>query len=138
MGTYKQNYKFLEKLWVRLVGADFSATKLAARARHDGGHDIDGLSDSDLIGLIEGRFSGDWDEVAFSFSELLCYYAAHVQLGIELTGEQIVSWTFSVLMIAEVDRHLDYPLMEVFGVVQHRLDVDEAMKLRRLIAAMQE
>ena len=80
--------------------------------------------------------------VAFSLGELLCYYAGHIHLGKELTGEQIVSWAFAVLMTAEVERrdmlHLDYPLMEVLGVVQHRLDVDEAMKLRRLIAAMQE
>jgi hypothetical protein len=89
---------FYRQLWVRLVGGEFSASSLAERVRNDGGMDIGNLSDAELLDLIEGRFSGNWTEAAFSSSELLAYYAVP---GAITGPEQIVGWVFIAFVAAD-------------------------------------
>ena len=122
---------FYRQLWVRLMGDEFTAQKLADRIRVDGGVDIENLSTSDVFELIEGRFSGSWSEVAFSFSEILASYSAPG--GIE-SGEQIVGWVFAAFVIAEAikedktDWEFEFDkFINGFLVVRDKLETEESI-----------
>lgn len=122
-------------IWERLVGEPFSPQSFAAQLRHDGGHDISNLSESDLMALIEGRFSGDWREVAFSFSELLTFYNAANDAN-PMTDRQTVGWCFAAMMIAEScrrdvtdwDLQINY-LLDGLAHMRRRLEVEEMVEL---------
>ena len=88
----------LQAIWLQLAEDEFSKEKLADRVLRDGGTDMSDLSQEDLIALLEGRFHGDWQRPAFSFSELLAYYRA---CGKEMTPHQIVGWVFASFVIAD-------------------------------------
>jgi hypothetical protein len=93
---------FLGQLWGRLVGEAFSPASLAGQVKADGGHDLSNLSQEELIQLIEGRFSGQWKEPGFSFSELLAFYC--VPDG-EKSPRQVVAWVFASFVIADAIKH---------------------------------
>lgn len=123
----------LARLWNRMVGDDFSPAKLVARVRHDGGYDIENLSDELILSLIGGTHEGAWGEVAFSFSELLAYYS--VPGGIE-SAEQTVGWAFAALMIAQCVRHAatDWEMefdkfINGFIVARQRLETEESIEI---------
>jgi hypothetical protein len=89
---------FYRRLWERIVPGEFAAAKLVQCVRRDGGVDTEGLSDSDLLALIEERYSGDWAEVAFTASEMLASYT--VPGGIA-APEQVVAWVFAALALSD-------------------------------------
>jgi hypothetical protein len=126
-----QDMDFYRQLWERLVGHEFTPQKLADRLRVDGGVDIENLSAADVIDLIEGRFSGSWSEVAFSFSEILASYS--VPGGIQ-SPEQIVGWVFAAFVIAdaikknEADWELEFnKVINGFLAVRDKLETDECI-----------
>ncbi len=125
--------QFYREVWSRLVGATFTAPKLVERVRVDGGYDLEGLSDRDLLDLVEGRFQGAWDGVAFAFSELLAYYSVP---GQTLTGEQVVGWIFASVSIADAIRKdaTDWELqlnlfINGFLAVRDKLEADESVRV---------
>ena len=131
MNPENEDLAFYRQLWERLVGGEFTVEKLARRIRMDGGIDIENLSDSDLLELIEGRFSGPWVEAAFSFSETLATYS--VPGGIE-TAEQIVGWVLASFMIADAinENAADWELqfnnfMDGFIAVRDQLETEESI-----------
>jgi hypothetical protein len=124
---------FLNRLWIRLVDDDFSADKLVARIRHDGGYDIESLSNEVMLALIAGTYDGAWDGVAFSFSELLAYYS--VPGGME-SAEQIIGWVFAALMIARCVRHAatDWEMefdkfINGYVAARQRLETEESIEI---------
>jgi hypothetical protein len=125
--------EFYRALWSRLVDDAFTAQKLVARVRRDGGYDLAGMSDRDLLDLIEGRFSGPWDGAAFAFSELLAYYSVP---GQALTGEQVVGWVFASFSVAQAidndatDWELQFNLfLDGFLAVRRQLETDESVRI---------
>jgi hypothetical protein len=91
--------ELLSPIWVRLIGTPFNASNLAQQLLHDGGLDIQPLTKSDLISLMEGHFEGKWKDVTFSFSEMLAFYG-----DFDLSNVQAIGWCFSALMIGEASR----------------------------------
>jgi len=131
VNTYTKDITFYRELWERLSGTDFTAQKLAERVRVDGGIDIRDLSESDVLALIEGSFSGSWKSAAFSFSEMLDSYS--VTGGIE-NPEQIVGWVFASFVVAdavrqgEIEWELHFnSLMDGFLSVRNKLETLEAI-----------
>lgn len=127
----RADLEFYRGLWSRLVDDTFTAQKLVARVRRDGGYDLEGMSDRDLLDLVEGRFSGPWNRVAFAFSELLAYYSVPEQA---LTGEQVVGWVFASFSIAQAIEHdaTDWELqfnhfIGGFLAVRHQLETEESV-----------
>jgi hypothetical protein len=129
----KQDLDFLANVWLRLTQEAFSPQQLADLLRNDGGVDIRNLSESDVLELIEGQFNGDWREPAFTFSEILGFYAAHATLHKRLTKKQVVAWIFASFVVAEAVRQdvTDLELkfnkfIDGFLLVRDELDVDES------------
>lgn len=127
-------YLFLQNLWNRLGKDTFSPKNLIERVRIDGGLDVSGLSDDDMSQLLEGNFAGDWHEVAFSFSELLAYYAAIYESNHIKDLRQIVGWGFSVFMIRDaIEKNvtdLDLQLnsfIESFFYIREKLEIEESI-----------
>ena len=102
MTEYDRN--LIKNMWARVVGREFQLDDLIAGVRFDGGHDMSNLANDDLANLFLGRFSGDWKEVRFSFSEVLFYYDASTDEE-DFTDAEIVHWAFSALVLADV---MDY------------------------------
>src|SRR5580658_1729005 len=127
----KEDRDFLQNVWFVLADDDFSTEKLANRVFADGGHDMSHLSQNDVLALIEGRFNGDWNDIAFSFSELLYYYVA---CGNEMTPHQVVGWVFASFVIADAikrdvaewERQFD-SFMRGFIIVKERLETDQSV-----------
>ncbi len=129
----RQDIAFLEKLWERLSGERLVPQQLTKQIKHDGGHDVSNLSDEDLMELVEGRFAGDWKGAAFSFSELLAYYAA---LGKKRTKKQVVAWVFASFVIADAIKHgaADWELqfnnfIGGFLAVRNELETEESVRV---------
>jgi hypothetical protein len=132
MSEYSNDADFYQSLWMRLVGEEFSSGKLGDRLRRDGGVDMD-LGDEDLRSLIEGRYTGSWSEVAFSFSELLASYS--VPGGIETPG-QVVGWVCASFVIADAIRNgaTDWEMefnkfINGFLAVRDRLEIEESIHI---------
>ena len=130
--------QLLTPIWARLLNAPFDASVLANRLLQDGGLDIEHLTESDLISLIEGHFEGKWKDVIFSFEEMLAFYGG----GFELNNLQVIAWCFSALTIGEACRknetdwslHL-YVLTNGFSRVKGVLTYDEfATVLRQALS----
>jgi hypothetical protein len=124
---------FLEQMARRLVGDDFSAQQLAETLRRNGGHDISGLSDAELIDLIEDRYSGNWQKPAFSFSEMLAYYSV---LEGNLQPQQIVGWAFAAMTLGKAFRrgHGDIDMnfnsfLDGFFSIRTRLEPEESVEI---------
>ncbi len=92
----------LQQLWLRLTGEPFSNQVLVQQFERDGGIDIQHLSHEALLSILNGDFSGNWYDVAFSFSEMLASYAAQESLNIPMNDRQVVAWTAAVFVIADV------------------------------------
>lgn len=129
MPDVTKDVDFYRLLWERLVRHEFTPKKLAGRVHEDGGYDIENLTESNLIELIEGRFSGSWTEPAFSFSELMAFYSVP---GAIKMPEQAVGWVFASFVIADAIRKdmLDWELqidklLDGLMVVRHQLESDE-------------
>ena len=126
-----KNWPFIASCGCGLVGEEFAVQKLANRVRADGGVDIENLSAADVVDLIEGRFSGSWSEVAFSFSEILASYS--VPGGIQ-SPEQVVGWVVVTFVIAdaikknETDWELEFnKVINGFLAVRDKLETDECI-----------
>ena len=126
----------LRDLWGRLTGSEFSLRRLARRIHQDGGGDMSNLSEDDLIRLMEGKFHGDWWEPAFSFSELLAYYAAGK--GSSMTKEQVVGWIAGAFVLADAISQNATDLELQFGIffagfllVRQNLRPDECLYVLR-------
>ncbi len=102
MSFTNSDIELYERLWKKFHGGQLNIQALIDGVLKDGGHDMTGLTQHEIAALIEGRFTGDWNKVAFSFSELLSYYDA---LGQKLTDTQAISWVFSAFTIAEAIKH---------------------------------
>ena len=129
--------ELLTPIWVRLNKTPFNASVLADRLLQDGGLDIEPLTKSDLISLIEEHFEGKWKDVTFSFSEILAFYG-----GFDLNHVQVIAWCFSALTMGEACRkgetdwssHL-YLLTNGFNRVTGILTYDEfATVLRQALS----
>ena len=95
------------------------------------------LSDTDLMSLIEGRFTGDWNKPAFAFSELLAFYAA---VGEKMQGQQVVGWVCALFIIRDAAQRkaTDWSLqfnnfIKVFIYIKERLKTEESVSLFFLI-----
>lgn len=137
MNALTKDAEFYNRLWKRLSGTEFSVQQLVERVRADGGHDITNLSEADLVSLAEGLFSGDWKEAAFSFSELLAYYAA---LGEKRTKQQVVGWVFASFVIADAinESAADWELqfnsfIDGFLAIRGELETEEAVQVFRRV-----
>lgn len=106
----------------------------------DGGYDINAISIKEIVRLIDAYESDQWDEVAFSFPEMLPYYVAIGELGGEMTDEQIVGFCFSALVVSIcckkgikdwefVLRHI----LEGIIAVKDRLEIDYTIRLIQLL-----
>ena len=117
------------RIWTKLVDNRFSQERLAAQVRFDGGLDMKSLTVADLVELMNGH-PGNWDEVAFGFSELLAYYSAVPPE--EFVGARIVGWAFGCVALADAiragvgdwDTEVN-KLLDVLLRVRHELDVEE-------------
>ena len=125
--------QMLGAMWARLVGSELSLEKLVARIRHDGGLDVSGLSDEELRQLFDGRFSGNWKEPAFAFSELLALYRGGATHD---PAEQTVGWAFAVLSLADAlerdvtDLDLQFNnFIDGFVAFKERLTTDESIHI---------
>jgi hypothetical protein len=124
---------FYRSLWERLVKDEFVPQKLIDVVRHDGGLDISELSNADLFALMEGRFTGNWCEVAFASGELLAHYSV---LGLIARPAHIVAWAFTAFMAADAIKHdatdLDLQFdkfINGFCIVRDKLETDEAIEI---------
>lgn len=122
---------FLDRLWRRLTGDAFTAQKLAEQLKHVGGHDMTNLSEGELLQLLNGRFSGDWNEPAFSFSELLADYCLPDE---NRPKEQTVGWVCASFIISDAikqgatDWELQFDkLIDGFLAVRDNLETEEAI-----------
>src|SRR5208282_591529 len=92
----QQDSIFIERLWNRLTGRKFVPQEFVKQVHWHGGHDMSSLTEEDLLQLLEGRFSGDWSQPAFSFSELLAFYSVpNANRDKSRTKEEIVGWVFA-------------------------------------------
>lgn len=129
----KEDVAFLERIWIRLATETFSKEILAQQVFKDGGIDMSRLSEKDILSLIEGRFDGDWHKPAFSFSELLTYYAA---CGKDLKPQQIVGWVFAAFVISDAIKHdatewerqFNF-FMAGFLELRSKLEIDETVEI---------
>ncbi len=133
MTRIARDIDFYRSLWERLVGSQFTTKNLAARVHDDGGYDMENLSESDLIELIEGRFQGPWAEPGFSFSELMAFYSV---AGAVKGPEQVVGWVFASFVIAEAIKRevLDWELQfnNFFNglvIVRPKLEPEELIQI---------
>jgi hypothetical protein len=133
MGNELKDVEFFRQLWTRLVGDGFVPEKLVARVRLDGGYDIEGLTERMLLDLIDECFTGSWQEVAFSFSELSAYYLA---VGERLSPEQVVGWVFAIFATADAinadatDWEMEFDkFIDVFMILRPRLELDESVQI---------
>jgi hypothetical protein len=122
---------FLDGLWRRLTGDAFSSETLAKQIKHDGGHDMSDLSEATLLQLLDGRFSGDWKEAAFSFSELLAFYCVPDE---NRSKKQTVGWVCASFVISDAirqgatDWELQFDkLIDGFLAVRNDLEAEEAV-----------
>lgn len=127
----KKDVVFLDGLWRRLTGDAFTPQELAKQVKHDGGHDMSKLSEEDLLQLLDGRFSGDWKEPAFSFSELLAFYCVPDE---NRSKKQTVGWVCASFVIADAieqgaaDWELQFDkLVDSFLAVRNDLEAKEAV-----------
>ena len=133
----KQDVVFIERLWNRLTGRKFVPHEFAKQIHRDGGIDMENLSTEDLLQLLEGRFAGDWNEPAFSFSELLSYYSVpNANRDWSRTKEQIVGWVFASFVIADVIKHgatnweMQFDqFINCFVELRSELEIDEAIEI---------
>ncbi len=128
-----EDLPFYRSLWERLVKNEFVPQKLIDVVRHDGGLDISELSDGDLLALMEGRFAGNWFEVAFASGELLAHYSVP---GLIACPAHIVAWVFTAFMAADAIKHdatdLDLQFdkfINAFCIVRDKLETDEAIEI---------
>jgi hypothetical protein len=133
----KQDAQFIENLWNRLVGRMFVPEEFAKLVHWHGGHDMSGLSVENVLELLEGRFSGDWHEPAFSFSELLAYYSVpNAKRDRSRTKEEIVGWVFASFVIADAIKQgakeweMQFNVfLDGFIEVRSELEIDEAVQI---------
>jgi hypothetical protein len=133
--------KVISGIWSRSSSRPFTISNLAERLKFDAGHDAGELTESDFSALIEGKFAGDWNQVAFTFSELLTYYAASEISSID---GGLSAWSFTALTMGEAcrrnatdwDREFNF-LMMGFEQTRGALEVDEALFILRHIFAQQ-
>ncbi len=133
MTNITKDVDFYRSLWERLVGQEFTTKKLADRVHRDGGYDIENLTESDLIELMEGRFRGPLTEPAFSFSELIGFYSVP---GAIQVPEQVVGWVFASFVVADVIRKdlSDWELqmgklLDGLMVVRNQLEAEELVQV---------
>jgi hypothetical protein len=133
----KQDVILIEKVWNRLTGRKFVPEDFVQQVRWHGGHDMTNLSHDDLLRLLEGRFAGDWNAPAFSFSELLAVYSVpNSNRDKSRTKEEVVGWVFAALVIADAikkratDWEMQFNLfINGFLQVRSELDVEEATEI---------
>ncbi len=115
-----QELDFLRMLWRRFVGTDFSSEVFLQLVRKSGGQDISDISHDQLNDLLEGRFTGDFAKVRFTFSEMLSSGAS------EASGALIVVWVFAVLMLADAMAAVNWDTSMEFNIF-----IDGFLKLRK-------
>lgn len=127
----KQDIAFLDGLWRRLTGDAFTPQKLAEQLKHDGGHDMSNLSEEDLLQLLDGRFSGDWKEPTFSFSELLAFYCVP---DANRSKKQTAGWVCASFVVSDAikqgatDWELQFDkLIDGFLAVRNDLEAKDAV-----------
>jgi hypothetical protein len=133
----RQDSILIERLWNRLTGRKFVPQEFVKQVHWHGGHDMSNLSEEDLLQLLEGRFSGNWHEPAFSFSELLAFYSVpNANRDRSRTKEEIVGWVFASFVIADAikqsgtDWEMQFNLfMNGFLEVRSDLEIDEAIEI---------
>jgi hypothetical protein len=91
---------WLNKVSLLVLMNEYDENKLVMQIKSDGGHDFLDISDSDILSLKMGQFKGDWNSVAFAFSELLAFYSVYFG-DCKFTKEQVVSWFFASMVMAE-------------------------------------
>lgn len=95
------------------------------------------LSEDDLQQLLEGRFTGDWNEPVFSFSELLAFYSVpNTDRDKSRSKEEIVGWVFASFVIADAikqgatDWEMQFNLfLNGFLEVRGDLQLDESIEV---------
>jgi len=133
----RQDSILIERLWNRLTGRKFVPQEFVKQVHWHGGHDMSNLTEEDLLQLLEGRFSGDWSQPAFSFSELLAFYSVpNASRDKSRTKEEIVGWAFAAFVIADAikqggtDWEMQFNLfMNGFFEVRSELEIDEAIEI---------
>lgn len=132
-----QDVILIEKLWKRLVEKPFSPREFVKQIRWHGGQDMLNLSEEDLLQLLERRFSGDWHEPAFSFSELLAKYSVPDKNRLK---EEIVGWAFASFVISDAIKHekaeweMEFNnFMNCFAEVRDELEIEEIVQIFRRV-----
>jgi len=130
-----KNIEAINAIGMRLTKKSFSPLALAEYILYQGGMDTEPLTKNDLISLMEETFNGNWDNVAFSFSELASYYQVPEK---SLNDYDVVAWCFVSLVIGETCRRdlTDWRsqfhcLMNGFQKLSNKLEFDEALYILR-------
>ena len=131
-----QDRILIKELWFRLTGDVFTHQKLIERIRKDGGIGISKISDDGMLKLIDGRFSGDWGDIVFYFSELLAFYAALGELDKITKIEQVAGWVFASFIIRDAiemnatDLMLQFNFfMDSFFTMRKKLETEESVNI---------
>jgi len=133
----------IKGLWERFVETEFVPEHFAKQILWHGGIDMVQLTEEDLVRLFEGRFTGDWAKVAFSFSELLAVYSVpDKDRGQPRLNEEIVGWVFASFVMAEVIKQgnaeweMEFNLfMNGFLAVRDELEIDEIVEIFQQVFA---
>jgi hypothetical protein len=129
----------LSSIWNRLEVEPFTPIALADQIIHDGGMEIEPLTQRDLVNLIEGNFNGNWQHVGFSCKEMLnLYQATALFKDKSLNGREITAWCFIALTMGEACRQDTAEwddrisaFLWCFGIVERELETEEALYILR-------
>lgn len=124
-------------LWERLVEKPFVPQEFAKQILWHGGHDMVQISRENILQLFDNTFVGDWNRVAFSFSELLAYYSVpDKDRDRSRLKEEIVGWVFASFVMAEAVRRgaaeweMEFNFfMNAFLEVRGELEIDEIVEI---------
>ncbi len=127
--------RFVSRVKKRLLETDFDRGALVIQWRQDAGFDLSDFSDVELMELAEFAFRGDWNKVAFAFSELLAYYAS-LSMCNKLSPRQLLGWICAALVISKSirmkasDWEFNFDnFITVFVAVRDSLQLEEAIQL---------
>ena len=71
----------IERVWAKAVSSPFALAELVRILNEECGYDMHIIPRENMAALIEDRFEGDWDEVAWSFGEFAYFLNAWVEGG---------------------------------------------------------
>ena len=92
--------KIVESLWRELLDLPFDIERMSNDVIRDCGMDGDGLTARDVEALYMGQLKGRWNDIAFSFNEVLGFYCVG-----DLGNEEFVRAIFVSLYLGQAIDH---------------------------------